>query len=171
MVKDDLCAELGLMVKRYGFETVYRVLHEMEEEDAGGNARGETEAPKRVRRKGDGQAKRLRSAVYYVQAMEVPAERAAVVKRAAAEFELRKFLPTLRDVRSFCEAYGIKEPRSKSRASGIPRIFKFLVTMEATDVERMLDDGMFSGPASLGPIADAIRGKAQEYREAAIGRT
>ena len=63
---------------------------------------------------------------------------------------------------------GIEEPRSKSRASGIPRVFKFLVTMDVADVERMLDDRMFSGPAQFGPVADAIRGKAKEYRDAAI---
>lgn len=107
----------------------------------------------------------------YVQSLDVSAERSAVVRRAAEEFERRVFLPTLGDVRSFCETYGIEEPKSRSRVSGIPRIFKFLVTMAAADVERMLDDRVFSGPASLGPIADAIRGKAKEYREAGTGRT
>ena len=102
------------------------------------------------------------------QSLEVPAERGAVLRRAAEEFEQRVFLSTLNDIRNFCEAYGIEEPRSKSRASGIPRVFKFLVTMDVADVERMLDDRMFSGPAQLGPIADAIRGKAKEYRDAAI---
>ena len=92
----------------------------------------------------------------------------AVLRRAAEEFEQRVFLSTLNDIRNFCEAYGIEEPRSKSRASGIPRVFKFLVTMDVADVERMLDDRMFSGPAQLGPVADAIRGKAKEYRDAAI---
>ena len=48
------------------------------------------------------------------------------------------------------------------------KVFKFLVTMDVADVERMLDDRMFSGPAQLGPIAGAIRGKAKEYRDAAI---
>ena len=102
------------------------------------------------------------------QSLEVPAEQGAVLRRATEEFEQRVFLSTLNDIRNFCEAYGIEEPRSKSRASGIPRVFKFLVTMDVADVERMLDDRMFSGPAQLGPIADAIRGKAKEYRDAAI---
>ena len=97
------------------------------------------------------------------QSLEVPAEQGAVLRRATEEFEQRGFLSTLNDIRNFCEAYGIEEPRSKSRASGIPRVFKFLVTMDVADVERMLDDRMFSGPAQLGPIADAIRGKAKEY--------
>ena len=102
------------------------------------------------------------------QSLEVPAERGAVLRRAAEEFEQRVFLSTLNNIRNFCEAYGIEEPRSKSRASGIPRVFKFLVTMDVADVERMLDDRMFSGPSQFGPIADAIRGKAKEYRDAAI---
>ena len=102
------------------------------------------------------------------QSLEVPAERGAVLRCAAEEFEQRVFLSTLNDIRNLCEAYGIEEPRSKSRASGIPRVFKFLVTMDVADVERMLDDRMLSGPAQLGPVADAIRGKAKEYRDAAI---
>ena len=85
------------------------------------------------------------------QSLEVPAEQGAVLRRAAEEFEQRVFLSTLNDIRNFCEAYGIEEPRSKSRASGIPRVFKFLVTMDVADVERMLDDRMFSGPAQLAP--------------------
>ena len=99
------------------------------------------------------------------QSLEVPAERGAVLRRAAEEFEQRVFLSTLNDIRNFCEAYGIEEPRSKSRASGIPRVFKFLVTMDVADVERMLDDRMFSGPAQLGPVADAIRGKASDITD------
>ena len=55
------------------------------------------------------------------QSLEAPAERGAVYRRAAEEFEQRVFLSTLNDIRNFCEAYGIEEPRSKSRASGIPR--------------------------------------------------
>ncbi len=103
------------------------------------------------------------------QSLEVPAEQGAVLRRATKEFEQRVFLSTLNDIRNFCEAYaGSRNRGRKSRASGIPRVFKFLVTMDVADVERMLDDRMFSGPAQLGPIADAIRGKAKEYRDAAI---
>lgn len=168
MARRDLRAALRSMVEQYGFKTVSRVLHEMEARDAGPNSGGKAKAPARRQRK---RIKRRLSAVDFVQSMEVPAERAAVVRRAAEEFERRAFLPTLHDLRSFCEAYGIEEPRSRSRASGIPRIFKFLVTMAVADVERMLDDRVFSGPVELGPIADAIRDKAKEYREAALDHT
>ena len=103
------------------------------------------------------------------QSLEVPAEqeggaqaRDRGVRTTGVPVHPERHSELLRGVR------GIEEPRSKSRASGIPRVFKFLVTMDVADVERMLDDRMFSGPAQLGPIADAIRGKAKEYRDAAI---
>ena len=171
MMDDDLRAALGSIVERYGLATVSRILREMETREAALNRRGKTGARKRVKAKGGQRTKNRRSAVDFVQSMEVSAERATVVRRAAEEFERRVFLPTLNDVRSFCEAYGIEEPRSKSRASGIPRIFKFLVTMNVADIKKILDDRMFSGPAELGPIADAIRNKAREYREAARDHT
>ena len=167
MVDDDLRGALGSMVERYGLATISRILREIETGSTGPNRRGKTKSRKRLKSKSRRPTKSRRSAVDFVQSMKVPAARAVAVRRAAEDFERRAFLPTLSDVRSFCETYGIEEPKSKSRASGIPRIFKFLVTMDVADVERMLDDRMFSGPAELGPIADAIRHKAKEYREAA----
>lgn len=171
MARRDLRAALGSMVEQYGFKTVSRVLHEMEARDPGLNSGDQAKAQARRQRKAGRRIKQRLSAVDFVQSIEVPAERAAVVRRAAEEFERRAFLPTLNELRSFCEAYGIEKPRSRSRASGIPRIFKFLVTMAVADVERMLDDREFSGPAELGPIADAIRDKAKDYREAALDHT
>ena len=138
------------MVERYGLATISRTLRQIETATTGPNGRGKTGARKRLKSK-SGRRTNRRSAVDFVQSMKVPAERATVLRRAAEEFERRAFLPTLNEIRSFCEAYGIEEPRSKSRASGIPRIFKFLVTMDVADVERMLNDRMFSGPAELGP--------------------
>ena len=52
------------------------------------------------------------------QSLEVPAEQGAVLRRATEEFEQRVFLSTLNDIRNFCEAYGIEEPRSKSGRAG-----------------------------------------------------
>ena len=46
MVKENLRAVLGSMVKRYGFETVSRILHEME---VGSFMRWKRESPDRMR--------------------------------------------------------------------------------------------------------------------------
>ena len=75
----------------------------------------------------------------------------------ANRFQDKSFLPTFGDIRNFCQAYGIDVPASGSRASAIPRVFKFIATMDSGEVQRIVDDRLFSGPARLGPIADAIR--------------
>ena len=97
-------------------------------------------------------------ATEYVANMEFSSEEKKMVLADMAEqFESKCFLPTFGDIRNFCEMYRIDVPASKSRASVIPRLFKFVSEMEPEEVRKMLDDGMFSGPSRLGPIADAIR--------------
>ena len=158
----ELRTALSSMVERFGFDSVSQTLRELETDQVKQKTR-RADPPKRAPNNGSGNKRRV-SAVEYVRTMALPAERAEVIGRAAEEFERRTFLPTVGDVRSFCEVYGIEEPRSKTRTSGIPRIFKFLITMNAAEVKTMLDDRMFSGPAELGPIADAIRSRAKEMR-------
>ena len=162
---DKLHTALESIVRQFGYENVSRTLGEFEPGPTGESPPRQAKKPRGTRRGVRKTSKPRRTAIEYVRKMDMPAERAELMGRAAEAFELRAFLPTIGDIRSFCETYGIEEPRSKSRVAGIPRIFKFLVTMQLTDIKRMLDDGMFSGPAELGPIADAIRGKAREYRE------
>ena len=158
----ELGAALRSMVEEFGFESVSRTLHEMEPDQVEMKTRA-VARPKRMRNSGS-RNKRSVSAVDYVRGMDIPTDRAKVIARAAEEFERRTFLPTVGDVRSFCEAYGIEQPKSRARASSIPRIFKFLLTVDAAEVNSILDDRMFSGPTELGPIADAIRGRAKEIR-------
>ena len=164
MVDRELRTALSSMVERFGFDCVSQTLRELEPDQVKPKTRG-ADPPKRARNNGNANKRRV-SAVEYIRTMDISAERAEVIGRAAEEFERRTFLPTVGDVRNFCEVYGIEEPRSKTRVSGIPRIFKFLITMNAAEVKTMLDDRMFSGPAELGPIADAIRSKAKEMRMA-----
>ena len=97
------------------------------------------------------------TATGYVAKMELPAEKRQVAAALAERFERRDFLPSFGDIAHFCQNYGIAVPASKTRASAIPRVFKFIADMETEDAKRMLDSGMFSGPSRLGPIADAIR--------------
>ena len=97
--------------------------------------------------------------------MDISTYRAGVIVRVVEEFERRTFLPTVGDLRSFCETYGIEQPKSRALASSIPGIFKFLVTVDAAEVKSILDGRMISGPTELGPIADAIRGRAKVIRQ------
>ena len=94
----------------------------------------------------------------YVAKMGLSPEKQAIVSEIAEQFESKEFLPTLSDIRNFCQIYGIDVPASKTRASAVPRVFKYIATeIDAKEAQRILDDGMFAGPSRLGPIADAIR--------------
>ena len=114
------------------------------------------------------------TATEYVAKMELLPEKRTTIGEMAERFERKDFLPTFGDIRNFCQIYGIDVPASKTRASAIPRVFKFIATeMDAREAQRILDDGMFSGPSRLGPIADAIRrngraSRAESYTPARV---
>lgn len=97
------------------------------------------------------------TAVEYVAKMDLPGELEYPMSDAAKRFQDKAFLPTMGDVRHFCEVHRIAPPASGSRESAIPRVFHFLSSIGPDAIESILNGGMFSGPVRLGPIADAIR--------------
>ena len=167
MKATDLRAALGSLVEQHGFRKVSRLLRELEPEDgrrqaARNRTAGERVAqgsgtPRRTPRPASASPRRRPSAEDYLGRLELTPARTRLLARAAQAFDERLFLPTLGEVRRFCETYGMEEPRAHSRNGAIPRIFRFLATMNPAEVEKILDDGLFAGPTRLGPIADAIR--------------
>ena len=166
MTETKLKDTLRSIVSQYGFEQVDRSLREIQFSDTqpdipnqNGTPPDNLEAAK---------PKRKRAAVtapQYVAKMNLSSEKEPAAVELARRFENKSFLPTFGDISNFCQVYGIAEPASRSRASAIPRVFKFIAAMEADDAQKILDYGMFSGPSRLGPIADAIRAytPAREY--------
>ena len=80
-----------------------------------------------------------------------------MVIELASRFEVKTFVPTIGDVRNFFRFYEIDGGRLRSRGAAMVRIFKALASMDETEVKRILDDRLFSGPSRMEPIADAIR--------------
>lgn len=159
-LKDMLC----LMVDRHGPEQVNRALREVVSAHRRKNAnKGKAKVPP----KNSAKAKTKKTtALEYVAKMDLHPEKKRVMAELAKRFEEKNFLPSFGDIRNFCRIYRIVEPASKSRVSALPRVFKFIATMETSDIQRILDDGLFSGPSRLGPIADAImrNGRGAAYR-------
>ena len=89
--------------------------------------------------------------------MELPSDKLSAMTELAERFQRKSFLPTFGEIINFCQIYDFEAPASKGRANAIPKVFKLIAGMETEEVQRILDDGMFSGPSRLGPIADAIR--------------
>ena len=158
IIQGALKDTLRFMVHQYGFEEVDRSLREIKLADSQLESSGQSEEllNKVVLARAASQRAKPTAPVY-VAKMELPADTVAAVSELAQRFEDKAFLPSFGDVANFCRIYGIDEPASRSRASAIPRVFKFMATMQPDELQGILDDGMFSGPARLGPIADAIR--------------
>ena len=158
MTQADLKDMLRSMVLKYGFEQVNDSLREVSVSGyRSERASRKTRAPNRSAARKSGKRRPKSTAPQYVAKMELPSEKEPAVVELARRFQDKSFLPTFGDIANFCQTYDIDEPASKSRASAIPRVFKFIASMEADDIQRILNEGMFSGPSRLGPIADAIR--------------
>lgn len=163
MTPSRLRQTLDSIVREYGLEQVSQSLREIElSEDQPSNQsmsspdRNAVAAPKKARSKA--------TAPGLVAKMDLPAEKEAAVVELAKRFEDKAFMPTFGDISNFCQIHGIDEPASRSRANAIPRVFKFIASMDADEIQRILDDGLFSGPSRLGPIADAIRSSGRARR-------
>ena len=155
-MKNPIEAALRPIVRQYGLGSVLESLGKIADaqRESSTQVGGSSDADK-------GKKSKKRSvkatAPEYVSKMELSSEKVSPVAELAERFERKAFLPTFGDIAHFCQMYGIEVPASKTRASAIPRVFKHIAAMETEEIQRILDDGLFSGPSRLGPIADAIR--------------
>ena len=161
----DLKIQLRSLVDRYGIEQIEHTLKAIATSGrrSAVRKRGSNDAAQR-----NGQRRRTRTtAPEYVAKMDLSTERRTATLALAERFEEKSFLPTCADIRDFCGTYDIEAPASRSRASAIARIFKFVATMDVDELQRLLDENTFSGPSRLGPIAEAIRqnGRAARSRD------
>ena len=158
MTQASLEGALRSMVRRYGFEQVNESLQEIGISDSYLEKPNHKAMPPTdsVDAQANKRTPRI-TAIEYVAKMDLPPEKKAPVTELAKRFERKSFLPSTGDIANFCQVYRLDKPASKSRASAIPRVFKYIASMDAIAIQKILDEGMFSGPSRLGPIADAIR--------------
>ena len=158
MTQSELKDALLLMVREHGFEHIQQYLSEIGLAEHGlRDHELKTKSNDRVAVKPPRKTRPRPTAPQYVAKMEIASHKGSLVSELAGRFEAKSFLPTFGDVADFCQCYGISEPASRSRANAIPRVFKLIVSLETDEIQRIIDEGLFSGPSRLGPIADAIR--------------
>ena len=155
-MKNPIEAALRPIVHQYGLGSVLKSLGKIADAQRGSSGQPSGSSDADTRKKPKKRSVKA-TAPEYVSKLELSSEKVASVANLAECFERKAFLPTFGDIAHFCQIYGIEVPASKTRASAIPRVFKHLAAMETEEIQRILDDGLFSGPSRLGPIADAIR--------------
>lgn len=181
MIELPLEDVLQALTREHGFEEVHACLHRLQATQTPLSLELQPRMPldmgyrveckREIRSAAKGRhRKATTTAMQYVVKMELPLEKRQLLDEVARKFEEKSFLPTFGDISNFCQVYQIDTPASRTRASAIPRVFKFIASMETKDVRAMLDDGMFSGPSRLGPIADAIRQSGRRRNAGAISR-
>ena len=151
MPPPDLTESLQALVRRHGLSSV---LHSLADIQAAPEQPTSSSSSRRTRNAGS-----KSSAADYVGKMTLPPQKTEAMIRAAKCFEGGRFLPNVTDIREFCRIHGVDVGKSVSRASSIPRVFTFLATMDTAQITKLLDEGAFSGPTRLAPIADAIRSR------------
>lgn len=158
MERSHLKATLRSLVLEHGFEQVEQCLHEIDNADLQLELRQRNEEPLTGMATSQSNKRRAKlTAPEYVAKMDLPLERQSLISELATRFHDKSFLPAFGDIANFCHAHEIDVPASKTRINAIPRVFKYLAGMEDEEIHRIINDGMFSGPSRLGPIAEAIR--------------
>lgn len=148
MSQSDLTETLQGLVLRHGISSV---LHSLADIQSAPDQHSSSS------RKRTHNARTKPSAIHYIDNMTLPQEKAGVMMCAAQRFEDGRFLPSIADIREFCRIHNVELGKSASRASAVPRVFTFLAAMDTAEITKLLNDGAFSGPTRLAPIADAIR--------------
>jgi len=151
MTQRNLKQTLKRLVRRHGISSV---LHSLADIQATPDQHPSSETRKHTYNTGG-----KLSAVDYVNKMTLPQEKAEIMVCAAQCFEEGKFLSSIADIREFCRIYNVDLGKAASRTSSVPRVFTFLAAMDTAEITKLLDEGTFSGPSRLAPLADAIRNR------------
>lgn len=163
MKERTLRSDLLLLVDRYGLDSVVAESQELASGGSTGTA-GAKSIPAGKRRTATRRPRVRVKASEYVAKMNVDGDKVSAMRALAERFESKSFLPRCADIRNFCHIHGIDERASKSRSAAIPRLFRYLATMDSKNLQRLLDESAFSGPSQLGPLAEAIRERGRAGR-------
>ena len=114
-------------------------------------------SPARGRGRRPSTARRSRpTAADYVARMDLPELVREPLGELAGRFDERLFLPTIGDVRNFLLFCDYDGAVPKARGAAVSCVFKLLARMDPGRVATICDERMFSGPANMLSIADAI---------------
>ena len=95
---------------------------------------------------------------------EISAERKSLLLEIMNNFENKKFLPRIPDVRNFLEMYGYTQEGFKQRQGALRIVFEALKREPDDNLRRIIKLSFSSGPSELGPLSDAIKATGREFR-------
>lgn len=154
--KYDVLAEMiRVLITKWGAKAVYRAIDGIVPEQERRKLRQAETRP----------SSEFQTPVQMVDDLEIDQDRKAILIEIARSYESGSFLKTIGDVKRFLAVRGISTAKIKSRSSSFKAILPTLSNLSPDGLERELRRGANSGPARLGPLADAIRESGAHRRE------
>ena len=109
---------------------------------------------------------RKRDAIDIVSSFDgIDSDKHDILTDLAQKFERKEFMPNIATTRMFLESVGEDTSRLKSRKQAVAKIFRALSALPDKRLRQIVERGSFSGPARLGPLADAIAGANKVLRK------
>lgn len=157
---------LELFVAEWGYEQVRRTLSQISEVYSADRNVTALKGP--VQRDALTQLKtsrpKRRTAAEYVAKLEHEDRENKTLLKIAERFDRREFLPSMGDVREFLAMQGQKPTDMKDRSEAFGRLLPILQRLPAERLEHLANSDSHSGPATLGPLSDAIRATGDALR-------
>jgi hypothetical protein len=148
-----------VLVAEWGLEAVQRALLDVSMRSPAQIApEASVEAPNRSRKP---------TAIQRAARVDAPPNRHEALIAIAAAFDEKKFLPTIGAVKEFLSMNHARPVALKDRLESFRHVLGILAGMPTADLQRILHEKRFSGPARLGPLSDAIRSAGRSIRRSA----
>lgn len=97
-----------------------------------------------------------RSAVEQVERAAVEGEQKEALIQLAARYDDKQFLPSVADVREFLIMLGERPSAMKDRQEAFRVLLRTLIQLPFERLRQLACSELYSGPARLGPLSDAI---------------
>ncbi|WP_157354278.1 hypothetical protein [Aromatoleum toluclasticum] len=156
---------LSVLVDEWGLDAVSSELNRLSAGQRVSLLIGErTEGEPRTDTHGKRPSVRLTAALMAAR-VNLPPEQKQLVQTLAVKFDSKQFLPTSGDIKYFFEVHGEATPPSKQRIESFRRVLRLLSSLPEGALKKMIEDDAHSGPSSLAPLSDAIRGVGAQRSE------
>lgn len=157
-----LCSMLAVLIDEWGLDAVRSELDRIsagKREPSPGGELTSDESGRETRRKPPSEKP---TAAMMAAKISLPPEQKQLVQMLAVKFDSKQFLPTAGDIKYFFEVYGEEIPLVKQRIESFRRVLRLLSSLPEGVLKKMIDDEAHSGPSSLAPLSDAMRGVGEQ---------
>jgi hypothetical protein len=104
------------------------------------------------------------SAVSQIERNNFTDEQMSHLTAIAARFDAKTFLPSTADIREFVISLGGRPRGFRDRSDGFKVVLETISRLPPDRLGQIANTSMFSGPAKLGPLSDAISEAASSRR-------